>query len=108
MIIAEGHHILHYLNNTLIVDCRDDDPQNATDGILACNCTPENRCGSTLKTSDSRNPITVGLCSNVMLQQSGFVSLNLVLPWRSILTKSVRVDQGRRGLSQWICPTTPA
>lgn len=36
VIIAEGHHILHYMNNTLILDCRDDDPQNAlTDGILA-------------------------------------------------------------------------
>ena len=36
VIIAEGHHILHYLNNALILDCLDDDPQNAlTDGILA-------------------------------------------------------------------------
>ena len=36
IIIAEGHHLRHYLNNTLIVDCQDDDPENSlTDGILA-------------------------------------------------------------------------
>lgn len=36
VIIARGHHIRHYLNNTLILDCTDDDPANAlTDGILA-------------------------------------------------------------------------
>ena len=36
VIIAEGHHILHYLNNSMIVDCQDDDPDNSlTDGILA-------------------------------------------------------------------------
>lgn len=36
VIIAEGHHILHYMNSTLILDCTDDDPQNAlSEGILA-------------------------------------------------------------------------
>lgn len=36
VIIAEGHHIRHYMNNTLILDCTDDDPDNAlADGILA-------------------------------------------------------------------------
>lgn len=36
IIIAEGHHIRHYLNGRLILDCTDKHPQLArTDGILA-------------------------------------------------------------------------
>lgn len=36
VIVAKGHHIQHYLNGTLIVDCTDNDPKLAlTTGILA-------------------------------------------------------------------------
>ena len=36
VIIAKGNHIQHYLNNTLILDFQDEDPQNAfAEGIMA-------------------------------------------------------------------------
>jgi hypothetical protein len=36
VIIAQGHHIRHYLNNTLILDFEDNDPEGAlSDGTLA-------------------------------------------------------------------------
>jgi hypothetical protein len=36
VIIAKGNHIQHYLNNTLILDFTDEDPQNAlSEGIMA-------------------------------------------------------------------------
>ena len=36
VIVAKGRLIRHYLNNTLIMECEDDDPQNSfSDGILA-------------------------------------------------------------------------
>lgn len=36
VIVAQGHLIRHYLNNTLIMECEDKDPQNSfADGILA-------------------------------------------------------------------------
>jgi hypothetical protein len=35
LIIAKGNHIQHYLNNTLILDFTDNDPQAPAEGILA-------------------------------------------------------------------------
>ena len=36
VIVAKGDRLLHYINDALILDCKDDDPVNAlTDGIMA-------------------------------------------------------------------------
>lgn len=35
VIIAKGTHIQHYMNGKLIMDCTDDDPRGAKEGILA-------------------------------------------------------------------------
>ncbi len=35
VIIAKGHHIQHYMNGKLIMDCMDNDPRGNAEGILA-------------------------------------------------------------------------
>ena len=61
VIIAKGNHIQHYLNNRLILDFTDNDPQLlCAKAFSPCSYMPANRCGRSSRISASRRSNNVG------------------------------------------------